>query len=247
MLGLFLPHLKNSPLLLGNYFPFLVSAIEPASRYIVLGIKHKTQSREEIFTKIYKKHYWGGHSRSGPGSDLSQTKTIRNQLPKVFRNLGVSSVLDAPCGDHHWAKEMNLDFLDYTGVDIVQDIIETNIKKYAQTKKKFVHLDICKDNLPKADLILCRDLMQHLSYEEIWKATANITKTKSKYLLASSQLDTQKNRDITTGGWRRLNLMIPPFCFPEPKMIIDEEWNNKTHGDRALLLWDLESIRQHFF
>ena len=74
----------------------------------------------------------------------------------------------------------------------------------------------------------------------------NITKTNSRYLLASSQLDTQKNQDIATGGWRRLNLLIHPFCFPEPKMTIDENWNNKTHGDRALLLWDLKSVKHKF-
>ena len=93
-------------------------------------------------------------------------------------------------------------------------------------------MDICKDKLPYADWIFCRDLTQYLSYEDTWIAIKNIVKTKSRYLLASSQIDTKTNRNIATGGWRRLNQKIQPFYFPKPIMIIGENWNNKIHGTK---------------
>ena len=40
---------------------------------------------------------------------------------------------------------MNLDHLDYTGADIVDEIIEDN-KKYEKKNLKFIKIDIIKDN-----------------------------------------------------------------------------------------------------
>jgi len=51
---------------------------------------------ESIFTKIYRENFWGGESRSGLGSDLVQTETIRTSLPKLFKELEIKSLLDIP-------------------------------------------------------------------------------------------------------------------------------------------------------
>lgn len=79
------------------------------------------QKMEEIFSKIYENNSWGeSESVSGPGSSLQQTRAIRMSLPSLLKTLQVETMLDAPCGDFHWMKEVDLSFLSmYIGADIV--------------------------------------------------------------------------------------------------------------------------------
>ena len=197
-------------------------------------------TNEEVFTKIYHTNFWDGNeSLSGPGSDLIQTKTIRTELSKLFKEFHITSLLDIPCGDFFWLKEVNLDFLYYTGADIVEDIITQNNLKYSKKNRKFVKLDLINDKLPKMDLILCRDVFPHFSFEKIIESIKNIKNSGSKYLLSTSFISKKKNQDIITGNWRPLNLLAPPFNFPKPILMINEHSSEKNSSYKSLLLWKI--------
>jgi len=57
-------------------------------------------SMESTFTPFYTKNLWGGdESVSGPGSSLKSTAKLRRELPKLLREIGARTLLDAPCGD----------------------------------------------------------------------------------------------------------------------------------------------------
>jgi hypothetical protein len=59
------------------------------------------------FIDIYHQNIFGGiESRSGNGSTLVQTAVIRDEIPLLFKELNIKSVLDAPCGDFNWMKEI---------------------------------------------------------------------------------------------------------------------------------------------
>jgi len=199
-------------------------------------------STESIFAEIYRKNAWGGISKSGPGSDLSQTQTIREELPKLFKELEISSILDIPCGDFYWLKEVNLDSISYVGADIVGNIISYNEEKYHRKNRTFVRLDVLTDDLPKVDLIFCRDLLVHFSYSDISKSIRNIKKSGSKYLLTTSFVETKMNNDIVTGEWRKLNLQMPPFSFPNPLKTINERSSEDNAVDKSLLLWNISDL-----
>jgi hypothetical protein len=86
------------------------------------------KSMKDIFTNIYKHNLWESReSVSGPGSSLAQTRTIIKQLSLLIKQLQVKTLLDAPCGDFHWMKEVNPEIDLYIGVDIVSELIEENI------------------------------------------------------------------------------------------------------------------------
>jgi hypothetical protein len=54
---------------------------------------------ESMFTGIYEHHLWPEEeTRSGEGSTLSYTEKFRTELPKLFEQFNITSVLDAPCG-----------------------------------------------------------------------------------------------------------------------------------------------------
>jgi len=236
--------LKSLKQIIKSNLDFLLQNYREAQQKIY-RIRLRTMSVENIFTDIYKKNRWGGISRSGVGSDLKQTKVIRNELPKLFNDLKVTSILDIPCGDFFWLKELDLDLLSYTGADIVDDFITSNNEKYKKKNRKFVKLNILNDKLPHVDLILCRDLFIHFSFNDIWKAINAIKKSDSKYLLTTSYTQTQENRDILTGDWRPLNLLIPPFSFPQPIRIIDEKSTLKQDFGKSLLLWKIEDLKKY--
>jgi hypothetical protein len=210
---------------------------------IIRNSKNKTKESEEIFTEIYDKHLWSGVSKSGPGSDLTQTEKIRYELPKLLKNFKISSILDIPCGDFYWMKHVDLDSISYIGGDVVEKCINQNKTKYSDKNKNFLKLNVLKDQLPKVDLIFCRDLLVHFSNKDINQAIMNFKKSNSKYLLTTS-FGNKINKNITTGDWVPINLMSEPFNFPTPLQTINENCSEGSveFSDKSLCLWKLSEI-----
>lgn len=196
------------------------------------------------FIKIYQNNIFGSkESRSGSGSTMRQTRYIRTVFPVFFRSLGVQSILDVPCGDFNWLKEVDLKGIQYTGGDIVPALIEQNNKKYKSDERTFKMLNIITDDLPKSDLIICRDCLVHLKFEDGLKAIQNFKKSGSKYLLTTTFTDRDKNEDLF-GIWRTLNLQKPPYNFLQPLKLINEKCTEGRGGfkDKCLGLWLLDDI-----
>lgn len=194
-------------------------------------------SEKDIFSKIYERNLWySDESFSGKGSEKKSSENILNVLPKLFSELKIQTILDAPCGDYFWMKELKYSFKKYTGIDIVEELIKTNNLKYSNDKIEFMCLDIICNKLPKADLILCRDCFIHLSFENIFKIIENFKNTSSKYLLVTTYKNIKENIDIYNGGFRKLDLTLPPFDFKKPELEIFEE------QDKYLSLWRIDSL-----
>jgi hypothetical protein len=197
-----------------------------------------------IFTRIYQENQWGdSESLSGPGSNLAHTEIIRDVLPKLIIDLNCRTILDIPCGDFNWMRMIDLN-ADYTGGDIVLELVKKNEGLYGDKKHKFLRLDLTQDKLPEADLVLCRDCLVHLSNSDIFRALMNIKKSRSKYLLTTTFVNDKKNENIPTGFWRAVNLQMFPFNFPPPMMLIDE-WippDNLKSANKKLGLWRLSDI-----
>lgn len=201
-------------------------------------------SAEEIFSRIYSTNLWGDpESRSGPGSSVLRTRLIRPALTDLCRDFGVRSLLDLPCGDFNWMRWTDLDGIDYTGGDIVSEIVKGNQQKYGSASRRFLHLDMVRDSLPFADVILCRDGLVHLSFADIFLSLERMQASQSKYILATTFRNHVRNEDIDTGGWRPLNLQISPFWFPTPVCSIwDGPRADGTYADKFLELYKLDDL-----
>jgi hypothetical protein len=201
------------------------------------------KSPSNVFSTMYAKKLWGGNeSRSGGGSGLEQTKQIREQLPSLVNQLNIKKILDAPCGDFHWMKEVELEVDEYIGADIVDEVVADNAKKYADQARRFVVLDIMNDTLPAADLILCRDCLVHLSFRDASNVIHNFKQSKSRYLLTTTFTEQGGNTNIQTGEWRPLNLQKAPFNFPEPIKLIREDRVPENGFDKCLGLWRIADL-----
>jgi len=200
--------------------------------------------QRSVFETINEKRTWGGESASGGGSDLSGTVAIRTGLPELIRDLAISSMLDAPCGDFHWMAHVALDLSRYIGVDIVTSMIDDNARKYSSGKVHFLKADIRSDDLPTADLIFCRDCLPHLSYSDIFRCLRNFKKSGAKYLLTSTYPGVvRRHWNIVSGMYRPIDLRLPPFNFPESMLVLQDG----TEGDmftshKRLGLWRMSDL-----
>lgn len=205
-----------------------------------------TKNLDERFSQIYFKNIFGGaESRSGEGSNLVQTAEIRRKFPELIEELGVDSVLDAPCGDWNWMKECELNLNQYIGVDIVQALIDNNQRQFGNSTTRFVCLNLVNDQLPTTDLIFCRDCLVHLTFEDINKVIASFKRSGARYLLTTTFTARDKNVDLVGADiWRTLNLQLPPFNFPPPIKLINEKCSeyNGQFSDKHLGLWKLSDI-----
>jgi hypothetical protein len=206
----------------------------------------KVRSTEGVFTQIYRSNAFGGQeSVSGSGSDSPQTRLVAFELPRLMHDLQIATMLDIPCGDFHWMRSVDLDGIDYVGADIVKDLIRRNTDQFARVGVRFKSLNLIADELPRVDMVLCRDCLVHFSYSDIFSALTNICSSESEYLLTTTFPVTRDNRDIVTGEWRAISLEHAPFGLPAALRLMNEgctQYGGK-YEDKALGLWKIADIR----
>lgn len=204
----------------------------------------RTRTTEQVFSGIHRNRAWDNpESLSGPGSTLAATENLRRELPRLFERFKIKSVLDAPCGDFHWMSHVDLSGIDYTGADIVPALVEADLHRHAAPGRRFVHLDLLTSDLPDADLLLCRDCLIHLSFENIRRLLDNICGSNIEWVLCSTYPLITANTDNYTGGCRPLNVEIAPFNFPEPRLRIDDGGSREQPDTyRQMALWRREDL-----
>lgn len=198
------------------------------------------------FDRIYETNLWGSpDSRSGLGSALDATAGLRAALPALLAATRTRTLLDVPCGDFSWLSTLPLD-LDYIGADIVGQLVARNEATFGGpgTRRRFLRRDLTSDPLPRADVVLCRDCLVHLSFANVFAAFGNLRRSGSIWLLTTTFLDHEENTDIEDGDWRMLNLQHPPFNLPLPSEVLVEGCVEEggAYADKALGLWRISDL-----
>jgi hypothetical protein len=232
--------------LLRHLLPEILLQAATKGRSVLRNWRTISASTSSVFTDIYRKRSWGGKSASGHGSDASQTKSVRAHLPGLLQTYSVGKLLDVPCGDFHWMHLINLGEIAYIGGDIVPELIEQNNSKYQSHYRQFCVVDLMRDQLPQADLLLCRDCLIHLSFSDVKSALRNFARSGIPYLLTTNYPQLKVNTDIVTGDFRAINFRRSPFRFPKPIAIIAEdvfpELRNNPNFIRELALWRTQDL-----
>jgi SAM-dependent methyltransferase len=207
------------------------------------NVEHlRSQTLSERFSAIYRNRVWVNNrsagSLSGLGSELENTKTIRQRLPRLLAEIGAKTVLDVGCGDFNWMSNVELGCA-YIGIDIAPEVIALNKLNYDSPTRTFYGLDATRDRLPLADTVLCREVLFHLSFADIWAFIHNIRSSGALMLIATNDVVTGFNSDIVSGDFRILNLAKSPFRFPRPFLSIpDDEVSLK----RTLEVWRVSDL-----
>jgi hypothetical protein len=192
-----------------------------------------------VFESIHAKNWWrSGESKSGYGSELERTESLRSNLEQwlsVHRE-EVSILLDAPCGDFNWMRAVNLpNSTHYVGGDIVRSLIESNGASFANEKRSFIDIDIISDPLPIADAWLCRDVLFHFPFKEGREVIERFAASECRYFMSTTHEDARNDKDIKFGWFRPVNLSIAPYNLGPPV----ERWKDAPEGesDRYLGVW----------
>jgi hypothetical protein len=116
------------------------------------------------FGSIYRDQEWraGGESLSGPGSDQAAAQPYVDFVGQVIQSQAVRSVLDIGHGD--WAMWPDEAFagVDYLGVDVAKGLSEKVSASKSNERRRFEWMDASQADLPIADAVLCKDVLQHL-------------------------------------------------------------------------------------
>jgi SAM-dependent methyltransferase len=135
-------------------------------------------SLPETFQRIYRTKAWGDDGEpffSGPGSHRPICELYCASIVKFIEENKIRSVIDLGCGDFSVGRRIHeATGVRYTGIDVVPELIEHHRKTVNYPLVSFECADITCDRLPVADLCLIRQVLQHLSNEEVTKVLANL-------------------------------------------------------------------------
>ena len=233
---------------LGPFGLFRYALQIPSKKYRIRSMTKSMLNSESIkdrFTFIFDQNYWGDNeSKSGYGSSLAMTVSLRRELPKLIDLFEVKSIIDVPCGDFNWMKEVDLSHIRYTGGDIVKELIDKLQNEFSGDNVNFFEFDLTSNQIPCFDLVLIRDCLFHLSTLDILEVLSNFVKSKSKYLLTTSHLNNGDfvNREILSGDFRRLDLFSDPYFLPKEFLFEIVEEADELTPARSLYLWNHEQV-----
>lgn len=205
-----------------------------------------------VMQQIYEQHLWGGKDfdfYSGEGSH--EATIIKPYLDAVISFLSSHNndltVCDLGCGDFNIGQHLVKYTKKYIAVDIVEDLIIRNKKLFQANNHEFHCLDISKDKLTKTDCIILRQVLQHLSNEEIKSIVNKLLDY--KYIILTEHLPNghfKPNKDkIASQGIRLkqnsgLDLLAAPFNFKvKSSEIISETTLSENKSRITTILYSL--------
>jgi 2-polyprenyl-3-methyl-5-hydroxy-6-metoxy-1,4-benzoquinol methylase len=212
----------------------LPTSIRRARRDFLIRRRWKSLEKlppRELFRVIYADGIWGSSGDpneqffSGTGShDTSFVETYYAAVEKFVRRFPqMLTVADLGCGDFAIGSRLRPLFSKYTACDVVEPLIERNRQRFASLDVDFRVVDLTTDPLPPADVVIIRQVLQHLSNAQIQAAIAKIPHA-YRYLILSEHLpfsdDFVPNLDKPAGPHTRLDsggpvsgvvLTAPPF------------------------------------
>ena len=215
--------------------------------FVENGISKKV-SISNYFKRIYDEKSWGDDCEvlSGTGSSKSVTVQLRNELPNIIYKYNIKNIVDCGCGVFNYLNPLvnflNKNIDSYLGIDIVESVISDN-NKNSNDKFNFIIDDIClTDKIQNADLVICKEVLMHLTSELVIAFFRNLKKRNVKYILVTSCRNTcggLLGSLGNLGSYYKLNLFRKPFNFGGPLEVItqrDDDDNTK------LYLWKISEL-----
>jgi SAM-dependent methyltransferase len=161
----------------------------------------------KTFDNIYENNLWGVGSGTGSYKE-NATEWIKTVNWFIKKN-NILSILDLGCGDGQILDLLNINDISYMGVDVSNVALELNKSKNRPENFTFVNEDILIFDYPNVDLIIIKDVLQHLPYKTIDLILKKI-KNSCKYALICEDFQ-DSAEDVEPGGWRGLNLISKKF------------------------------------
>lgn len=213
--------------------PHWIARLYLKVRMILLRQSNQRKSTKEVFTRIYEDSKWGGIKGqycSGSGSTEGHASLYSEAVRSFITDKKIHSVLDLGCGDFAVGAKIKMEGVRYHGIDIVDDLIARNQRKFGSADVSFHCLDIVLDELPDAELCLIRQVLQHLSNAQILQVLHKIKKYQyvlvtehypSPFVKAIPNKDKPHGEDVRIYDDSAVYLDLPPFNMRIAAVILD--------------------------
>jgi SAM-dependent methyltransferase len=204
---------------------------------------------KKAMEQIYEQNLWGDNNTEFYSGFGSHNPAIVNPYVEVVTQFLTSfdkpiTVLDVGCGDFNIGNQFVAFTKKYIAVDIVEDLINFNQENFKADHLEFLCLDIAKDTLPKADCIIIRQVLQHLSNAEVQKILDKLTDF--NYIILTEHIPKGNfipNAAIISGQGIRLkkqsglDILKAPFNFKvkEKKEMFSYHLNNDKEIIKTIL------------
>ena len=163
-----------------------------------------------IFASIYANRSWS--FGSGHGSLPAVTRSYRRYLQAFIDRPEIRRVVDLGCGDWQFSRYMDFSGVDYLGLEVVPELVAANTRAFGRTNIRFDYAPAAFADLPPADLLIAKDVLQHWPNRDI-AAFLETAPAKYRYLLLTNCVrpGRHRNTDIPLGSFRPLDLREAPF------------------------------------
>jgi Methyltransferase domain len=193
------------------------------------ALRNRRKSTEEVFTEIYSSNRWGGRAGkffSGFGSHESAiVAPYIAMIAAELERIGAASMtaVDLGCGDYSVGRQISSRCGMYIGVDIVKALVAHNEAAYGRNHISFQHANIIEDPLPAGDICFVRQVLQHLSNQQIAAVLPKLDKFGWCYVTEHHPSPGKSERpnadkphgdDIRVARGSGVFLDEPPFSIP---------------------------------
>ena len=228
----------NNKIIAGLVFVTIAFAL--GTSYYMLSLKMEKhaifsqKSSKGRFTKIYELGYWVENAsgifsykslfnkKSGPsgvGGLRENSLPFLEFLQNFIDKHEIRCIIDLGCGDFLSMRHIKIpDDAHYLGIDIVDELIADNSRKYSRKNIEFKAIDNLEDfEKYSSDLLIVKDTMQLWTLNQIHHFIKHIlprhryTIIVNNFLPVSGQKE--QNADITEADSRPINLQAPPFSM----------------------------------
>lgn len=175
-------------------------------------------NHSEVFTEIYDSAPWLDAGFLFSGSQIEITKQYVAFIQDFLCKNKILSVLDVGCGDWAFSRYIDWSGIEYKGIDVVKYVIDRNQILFASPSIVFIEADALEMELPEADLLLCKDVFQHLPNADIIALLKKFAKFKH-CLITNNSFSYRQNIDIQCGQSRPLDLTKSPFYVKGTKVL----------------------------
>ncbi|MDX2289484.1 MAG: class I SAM-dependent methyltransferase [Hyphomicrobiaceae bacterium] len=127
---------------------------------------------QETFERIYAEGKWGRSEDGAPFCSGNGSKPEHSQAYEAYvadfltAHPDVGRMVDIGCGDFQVSGRVLARLqrpIAYTGCDIVRPMIEQHQRQHGRPDRTFLVLDAVADDPPAGDLVVIRQILQHLS------------------------------------------------------------------------------------
>lgn len=186
---------------------------------------------------------WTRFHSNGPGSTIEATAPARKWLQRIITDYGITSMLDAPCGNFQWMQLVNLGGVAYQGWDVHPEQIAMNQQRWPHlTFERKNLLTIKTKSLPDVDLMWIRDLTIHLPVDYVAKLLDKIKASNIRYLAVTNHPNADNYVELPDEGHddrpgyfcRGLDLEAPPFNLTGRVDSVNEGHTVHTEQEMAL-------------